>query len=173
MIRKYAEIFCWKNVSSFCTSFCSAKATHILSAKTIRILYIESTKIVNEMTLNELVKLTMLWTTGPSLLLVDVHKDCWMSDIVDPDQMLHSAMSDVGLHYLFWPVCPNTWVNTVYWKEQMITHGKVKWFDECRLIATVEEISQHMRKSSLASAFDICRHVVGTLRKLQAKKKCL
>ena len=61
MIRKYAEIFCWKNVSSFC----SAKATQIFSAKNIRILYIESAKIVNEMTLNELVKLTTLWTTGP------------------------------------------------------------------------------------------------------------
>ena len=32
-----------------------------------RILYIESAKTVNEMTLNELVKLTMLWTTGPRL----------------------------------------------------------------------------------------------------------
>ena len=31
----------------------------------IRILYIESTKTVNEMTLNELVKLMTLWTTGP------------------------------------------------------------------------------------------------------------
>ena len=38
----------------------SAKATHIFSAKNIRILYIESAKTVNEMTLNELVKLTML-----------------------------------------------------------------------------------------------------------------
>ena len=65
MIRKYAEIFCWKNVSSFC----SAKATHIFSAKNIRILYIESAKIVNEMTLNKLVKLTTLWTTGPRLKL--------------------------------------------------------------------------------------------------------
>ena len=55
--------FCWKNVSSFC----SAKATHILSAKNIKILYIESAKTVNEMTLNELVKLTTLWTTGPSI----------------------------------------------------------------------------------------------------------
>ena len=64
MIRKYAEIFCWKNVSSFC----SAKATHIFSAKTIRILYIESAKTVNEMTLNELVKLTTLWTTGPRII---------------------------------------------------------------------------------------------------------
>ena len=61
MLRKYAEIFCWKNVSSFC----SAKATHIFSAKNFRILYTESAKTVNEMTFNELVKLTTLWTTGP------------------------------------------------------------------------------------------------------------
>ena len=53
--------FLLKNVSSFC----SAKATHIFSAKNIRILYIESAKTVNEMTLNKLVKLTTLWTTGP------------------------------------------------------------------------------------------------------------
>ena len=38
--------------------------SHFVS-KNIRILYIESAKIVNEMTLNELVKLTTLWTTGP------------------------------------------------------------------------------------------------------------
>ena len=38
---------------------------HIFSAKNIRILYIESDKTVNEMTLNKLVKPTMLWTTGP------------------------------------------------------------------------------------------------------------
>ena len=43
-MRKYAEIFCWKNVSSFC----SAKATHMFSAKNIIILYIESLKTVNE-----------------------------------------------------------------------------------------------------------------------------
>ena len=41
------------------------KATHIFSAKNISILYIESAKTVNEMTLNECVKLKMLWTTGP------------------------------------------------------------------------------------------------------------
>ena len=38
----------------------SAKATHIFSAKNIRILCIESAETVNEMTLNEHVKLTML-----------------------------------------------------------------------------------------------------------------
>ena len=36
------------------------EATHIFSAKNIRRLCIESTKTVNEMTLNELVKLTTL-----------------------------------------------------------------------------------------------------------------
>ena len=52
---------CW----NFLLKKCEAKATHIFSAKNIRILYIESAKTVNDMTLNELVKLTMLWTTGP------------------------------------------------------------------------------------------------------------
>ena len=47
------------------SSFCSAKATHIFSAKNIRILYIESAKRVNEMTLNELVKLTSIEQLGP------------------------------------------------------------------------------------------------------------
>ena len=42
-----------------------AKATHIFSAKNIRILCIESAKTVNEMTVNELIKLTTLWITGP------------------------------------------------------------------------------------------------------------
>ena len=61
MLKFFAE----KNVSSFC----SAKATHIFSAKNIRILCIESAKTVNEMTLNELVKLMTLWTTGPWLII--------------------------------------------------------------------------------------------------------
>ena len=64
MLKFFAE----ENVSSFC----NAKATHIFSAKNIRILYIESAKTVNEMTLNELVKLTMLWTTGPSLTFIQL-----------------------------------------------------------------------------------------------------
>ena len=53
MIRKYAEIFCWKNVSSF---------SHFFSKKFQKIVY-----WINEMTLNKLVKLTMLWTTGPRI----------------------------------------------------------------------------------------------------------
>ena len=75
-IKWYAnmlKIFYWKNVSSFC----SAKATHILAAKNIRILYIESAKIVNEMTLNELVKLMTLWTTGSRLPDVQANFSLW------------------------------------------------------------------------------------------------
>ena len=41
-----------------------AKATHIFPAKNIRLLCIESTKTVNKMTLNKLIKLTTLWITG-------------------------------------------------------------------------------------------------------------
>ena len=43
--------------------------SYIYSAKNIRILYIESAKTVNEMTLNEVVKLTTFWTTGPWTLM--------------------------------------------------------------------------------------------------------
>ena len=53
------KFFTEKNVSSFCKNV-SAKATHIFSAENIRILYIECSKSVNEMILNELVKLTTL-----------------------------------------------------------------------------------------------------------------
>ena len=31
-----------------------------------------------------------------------------MANSVDPDQMLHSAASDLGLHCLQRPICPNT-----------------------------------------------------------------
>ena len=48
-------------------------ATHIFSTKNIWILYIESAKTVNKMTLNELVKLTTLWTTGPWISILILH----------------------------------------------------------------------------------------------------
>ena len=57
-------------------AFAVQKLLTFFSAKNIRILYIESAKTVNEMTLNELVKLKTLWTTGPSnsSLFNDDHK---------------------------------------------------------------------------------------------------
>ena len=33
----------------------------------------------------------------------------WVAISVDPDEMLHSAASHLGLHCLLRPVCPNTY----------------------------------------------------------------
>ena len=45
--------------------FAVQKLLTFFFSKIIRILCIESAKTINEMTLNGLVKLTTLWTTGP------------------------------------------------------------------------------------------------------------
>ena len=43
------------------------------------------------------------------LLPVDVYKTAgWVASSVDPDQMPQNAASDLGLHCLLRPVCPNT-----------------------------------------------------------------
>ena len=125
MIRKYAEIFCWKNVSSFC----SAKATHIFSAKNIRILYIESAKIVNEMTLNELVKLTMFWTTGPrSLLHICKQQKLWQDctyaqtclSLCWPPIVI-SMLSDVLAHFML----PQLWIKHCFQQKSAGLSGSV------------------------------------------------
>ena len=59
---------CW---NFFAEKMWVQKLLTFFFSKNIRILYIESAKTVNEMTLNELVKLTTLWTTGSRLLLSD------------------------------------------------------------------------------------------------------
>ena len=46
-------------------AFALQKLLTFFQPKNIRILYIDSASTVNKMTLNELVKLTTLWTTGP------------------------------------------------------------------------------------------------------------
>ena len=48
-------------------AFAVQKLLTFFQQKNIRILYIEFAKTVNEMTLNALVKLTTLWTTGPRM----------------------------------------------------------------------------------------------------------
>ena len=53
-------------------AFAVQKLLTFFSAKNIRVLYIESAKTVNEMTLNELVKLMTLWRTGPRLLSIQI-----------------------------------------------------------------------------------------------------
>ena len=52
-----------KNLSSFCKSY-----SHFFSKNTCE-LDIDLTRLVNILTTNELVKLTMLWTTGPRFII--------------------------------------------------------------------------------------------------------
>ena len=53
------------------------KLLTFIQKKNIRILYIESAKTVNEMILNELVKLMMFWITGPWLPMLQAeHPTC-------------------------------------------------------------------------------------------------
>ena len=54
-------------------AFAVQKLLTFFQQKNIRILYLESAKTVNEMTLNELVKLTTLWTTGPWTSFIMFH----------------------------------------------------------------------------------------------------
>ena len=42
----------------------------------------------------------------------------WVANSVDPDQMLHSAASDLDLHYLLRAICPNTSVFILYSSKQ-------------------------------------------------------
>ena len=61
LISQYANIFSWKNVRNFC----SAKASLIFSTKNFSVFGYEVVKHLTSWPLNELGKLTMLWTTGP------------------------------------------------------------------------------------------------------------
>ena len=61
LISNIRQYFLLKNVRSFC----SAKASLIFSTKNISVFGYKVIKHLTNWPLNELVKLTMLWTTGP------------------------------------------------------------------------------------------------------------
>ena len=61
LISEICQYFCWKNVRSFCT----AKASLFFTTKNISVFGNKVLKHLTSWPLNELVKLTMLWTTGP------------------------------------------------------------------------------------------------------------
>ena len=84
------------------SSICSAKATHIFSAKHIRILYIESAKTVNEMTLNGLVKLTTLWTTGPRSSTFISSNNILLSLDLCASSILYLPLNSIAVPLLCW-----------------------------------------------------------------------
>ena len=59
-------------------------------------------------------------------------RNCWMScTTVDLDQALHSAASDLDLHCLLRPVCPETYrPYTVFWSNWTLHKfwTSIKWF---------------------------------------------
>ena len=97
---KKLNIFAEKNVSSFCKSY-----SHFFFSKTTCDLDIVLTGTVNILTTNELVKLTMLWTTGPSSYILLFSKvftvlalfslGAW-ANIVDPDQTPQKMVSNIA-----------------------------------------------------------------------------
>ena len=70
-------------------AFAPQKLLTFFQQKNIRILYIESAKTVNEMTLNELVKLTTLWKIGPrkriKLPIRKLNLSCCGFHIISPE----------------------------------------------------------------------------------------
>ena len=77
-------------------AFAVQKLLTFFQQKNIRILYIESAKAVNKMTLNELVKLTTLWTTGPWSLIYIRSLLC-----IAPHKMLFFFNQNVLIFFLF------------------------------------------------------------------------
>ena len=71
--EKLLHSFCWKNVRSFCT----AKASLIFSTKKISVFGYKVIKHLKSWPLNKLVKLTMLWTTGPWFACFKCIIKCW------------------------------------------------------------------------------------------------
>ena len=72
LIAQIPNRFCRKNLRSFC----SAKASRIFSTKNFSVFDYKVIKHLTSWPLNELVKLTMLWTTGPRTLTL-VCQDWW------------------------------------------------------------------------------------------------
>ena len=48
------------------------------------------------------------WTSVFFLFYICLYPSGWVANSEDPDQMLHPAASDLGLHCLLQPVCSNT-----------------------------------------------------------------
>ena len=68
LISRICQYFYWKNVRSFC----NADASLIFSTKYFSVFGYKVVKLWTSWPLSELVKLTMLWTTGPRSLPVHI-----------------------------------------------------------------------------------------------------
>ena len=111
-------------------AFAVQKLLTFFSKKYQNIVCIESDKTVNEMTLNELVKLTMLWTTGPWIL----HLIKFWVDGVSPDEMDYWKTYHWYQHckLMYWILLlaglthcrQNELPHTIYWKSPISILGR-------------------------------------------------
>ena len=115
---------------AFTFAICICKSYSHFSSKNTCELDIVLTRKVNILTTNELVKLTMLWTTGPRKLLLNNRTDAW-ANRADTDQTykmvwsrstLYTSISTfrhiTSKHYENMPI-------QIYWK---FYHQKMKIF---------------------------------------------
>ena len=102
-------------------AFAVQKLLTFFQQKNIRILCIESARTVNEMTLNELVKLTTLWTTGPCNTVTLSIGTYIPEQTVCQDQTPKNSASDKGLFWthpaLFFLVGLGGSVGCAVWQE--------------------------------------------------------
>ena len=92
----YANIFAEKEW----VAFAFAKATHIFFSKNTCELDTVFTRTVNILITKQLVKLTMLWTTGPSKFWLKKHLIWWLSWMRRPtgdQEVAGSTPAEVGI----------------------------------------------------------------------------
>ena len=58
-----------------------------------------------------LLKSSQIWTNTIHCPLLYLKNARWVANSVDPDETPHFAAYHQGLHFLPWPVCPNTYDN--------------------------------------------------------------
>ena len=90
--------FCWKNVRSFCTSL-------IFPTKNISVFGFKAVKHLMSWPLNELIKLTMLWTTGPwTIFLIFAYEH--------HDPFMRTCSSNGEPYYYHWLTHGQLWANS-------------------------------------------------------------
>ena len=114
-------------------AFAVQKLLTFFQQKNIRILYIEYSKTVNEMTLNELVKLTMLWTTEP-WALVDI-----VPSIYEPFQ-------------------PKKQLTCLTWIYHIMNSSNILRWNRCCLICIFSAVTLIYMSTTASEDFQKCWH---------------
>ena len=134
-------------------SFCIAKASHIFSTKNISVFDHEDVKHLMSWPLNELVKLTMLWTTGPwwhkrkkpHMSLLGISLAGWM--MTWWSNILFNSISVLQGWWDIYMSCSNDWAKQMLkfnaeWGSPRVSLWRYSYFDKCSkfIIALADEV---------------------------------